>query len=134
MPSDKKLMNREQLSDFVTMALGGRVAEKLCFDSITTGALDDLQRVTKAVYQQVTKYGFSDDVGKVFFPGDSERQELYKPFSEETAKLIDREAMRFVDDARRRCEKLLTEKLHLVKALAQVLLEKEVTVGIWTQS
>ncbi|KAJ8904458.1 hypothetical protein NDN08_000975 [Rhodosorus marinus] len=126
MPVDKKLLNREQLEDFTKVALGGRVAESLCFDSITTGAIDDLQKITKAVYAQVTKYGMTDSVGKVFFPGDSERQELYKPYSEETARMIDDEARDFVENCRAKTEKLLSEKIDLVKALAAKLLEKEV--------
>jgi len=126
LPVDKKLMNKEQLQDFVTVALGGRVAEQLIFDSVTTGAQDDLQRITRAVYAQITKYGFTDKVGKVFFPSDGERQETYKPYSEETAALIDGEAKKFVEKAKERCEKLLNEKIDLVKALAERLIEKEV--------
>lgn len=127
LPADKYLQSREQLRDFMIMALGGRVAEHLCFGSITTGAQDDLKRVTRAVYAQITNFGMSEKVGKVYFPraGESGNQ-FYKPYSERTAEMIDDEAIRMVDDAYKRCEKLLSEKLDILKALAKRLLEKEV--------
>lgn len=127
LPVDKYLQSREQMTDFMIMALGGRVAEQLCFNSITTGAQDDLKRVTRAVYAQITNFGMSEKVGKVYFPkaGESGNQ-FYKPYSEQTAELIDDEAVRIVDEAYKECEKLLTEKLEVVKQLAARLLEKEV--------
>ncbi|CAN8065132.1 unnamed protein product [Agarophyton chilense] len=127
LPTDKFLQSTEQLRDFMIVALGGRVAEQLCFDSITTGAQDDLKRITKAVYAQITNFGMSEKVGKVYFPraGESGNQ-FYKPYSEQTAQLIDDEAVRIVDEAYRECEKLLSERLDMVKALAGRLLEKEV--------
>lgn len=127
LPNDKFLQSREQLQDFMIMALGGRVAEHLCFGSVTTGAQDDLKRVTRAVYAQITNFGMSEKVGKVYFPraGESGNQ-FYKPYSEKTAELIDGEAMSMVDEAYQECERLLTEKLDVVKSLAARLLEKEV--------
>lgn len=127
LPNDKFLQSREQLRDFMIMALGGRVAEQLCFGSITTGAQDDLKKVTRAVYAQITNFGMSEKVGKVYFPraGESGNQ-FYKPYSEKTAELIDDEAMSMVDEAYLECERLLTEKLAVVKSLAARLLEKEV--------
>lgn len=127
LPNDKFLQSREQLRDFMIMALGGRVAEHLCFGSVTTGAQDDLKRVTRAVYAQITNFGMSEKVGKVYFPraGESGNQ-FYKPYSEKTAELIDGEAMSMVDEAYQECERLLTEKLDVVKSLAARLLEKEV--------
>lgn len=127
LPNDKFLQSRDQLRDFMIMALGGRVSEQLCFGSITTGAQDDLKRVTRAVYAQITNFGMSEKVGKVYFPraGESGNQ-FYKPYSERTAELIDDEAMSMVDEAYLECERLLTEKLDVVKGLAARLLEKEV--------
>lgn len=127
LPADKFLQSREQLRDFMVMALGGRVAEQLCFGSITTGAQDDLKRVTRAVYAQITNFGMSDKVGKVYFPkaGESGNQ-FYKPYSERTAEMIDDEAIRMVDEAYKECEKLLGEKLDVLKTLATRLLDKEV--------
>lgn len=127
LPVDKFLQSREQLRDFMIMALGGRVSEQLCFGSITTGAQDDLKRVTRAVYAQITNFGMSEKVGKVYFPraGESGNQ-FYKPYSESTAEMIDEEAVRIVDEAYQECERMLSERLDTVKALAQRLLEKEV--------
>ncbi|KAI0566883.1 ATP-dependent zinc metalloprotease FTSH 2 [Gracilaria domingensis] len=127
LPTDKFLQSKEQLRDFMVVALGGRVAEQLCFGSITTGAQDDLKRITRAVYAQITNFGMSEKVGKVYFPraGESGNQ-FYKPYSEKTAQLIDDEAVRIVDEAYRDCEKLLSDRLDMVKALAARLLEKEV--------
>lgn len=127
LPVDKFLQSTDQIRDFMIMALGGRVAEQLCFDSITTGAQDDLRRVTSAVYRQITNFGMSDVVGKVYFPkGGESGNQFYKPYSEKTAELIDEEALRIVDEAYEACEKLLAGKLDTVKALAARLLEKEV--------
>lgn len=127
LPVDKFLQSTQQMKDFMIMALGGRVAEQLCFGSITTGAQDDLKRVTRAVYAQITNFGMSEKVGKIYFPkaGESGNQ-FYKPYSERTAEMIDDEAIRIVHEAYRDCEKLLTEKLPIVKQLATRLLEKEV--------
>lgn len=127
LPTDKFLQSTEQMKDFMIMALGGRVAEQLCFGSITTGAQDDLKRVTRAVYAQITNFGMSEKVGKVYFPkaGESGNQ-FFKPYSENTAEIIDDEAMRIVEEAYKDCEKLLTEKISIVKSLAVRLLEKEV--------
>lgn len=127
LPTDKFLQSTEQMKDFMIMALGGRVAEQLCFGSITTGAQDDLKRVTRAVYAQITNFGMSEKIGKLYFPkaGESGNQ-FYKPYSERTAEMIDDEAIRIVEEAYNDCEKLLTEKLDTVKSLAERLLEKEV--------
>lgn len=127
LPVDKYLQSTEQMKDFMIMALGGRVAEQLCFGSITTGAQDDLKRITRAVYAQITNFGMSEKVGKIYFPkaGESGNQ-FYKPYSEKTAELIDDEALRIVEEAYQDCEKLLTEKLGVVKELAARLLDKEV--------
>lgn len=128
LPLDKVLQSEAQIRDFLVMALGGRVAEALCFGSVTTGAQDDLRRVTNAAYAKVTNFGMSDRVGKVYFPksGESGANQFYKPYSEDTAEIIDDEAARIVDEAYEACEQLLTEKLDVVKELAKQLLEKEV--------
>lgn len=128
LPTDKVLQSEEQIRDFMILALGGRVAEQLVFGRITTGAQDDLKRVTRAVYSQITNFGMSEKIGKIYFPrsGESGSNQFYKPYSEQTAEVIDEEAMRIVDEAYEACTKLLEEKLELVKAIAERLLEKEV--------
>ncbi len=128
LPLDKVLQSEAQIRDYLIMALGGRVAEALCFGSVTTGAQDDLRRVTRAAYAKVTRFGMSERVGKVYFPqnGESGSNQFYKPYSEDTAEIIDDEAAKIVDEAYEACERLLSEKLDVVKELAAQLLEKEV--------
>lgn len=105
------------------MTLGGRVSEQIFFSSITTGAQDDLQKVTKMAYAQITTYGMSSVVGNVSF-----RQEDYsgKPYSEKTGQMIDEEARGMIASAYERTMKLLTEKKGEVEKVAKLLLEKEV--------
>ncbi|KAA8495885.1 ATP-dependent zinc metalloprotease FTSH 3, mitochondrial [Porphyridium purpureum] len=126
LPEDRFLQSQDQLNDFMVMALGGRVAEQLIFGSITTGAQDDLSRITKAAYGAVSQYGMSEKLGQVYFPPDGGSEQFFKPFSEETAEMIDQEARKMVDQAYERCENLLKEHLDQLRAVAQKLLEKEV--------
>lgn len=107
------------------MTLGGRVAEQIFFGSITTGAHDDLQKVTRAAYDQITQYGMTSALGNISFPRN-DGQEFQKPYSEHTAQLIDEEARRIIAAAYDRTFKLLTEKKEQVKKLAVLLMEKEV--------
>lgn len=127
LPRDRFLQTREELEDFLVVALGGRAAEKLVFGRITTGAQDDLERVTRLVYAAITRFGMSKRVGTISFNTemDSDAQ-FQKPFSEETAEIIDTEARTMVDKAYSRCEELLHAHLNELKALARLLLEKEV--------
>lgn len=128
LPADKFLQSKEQIKDFMIMALGGRVAEQICFGSITTGAQDDLKRVTRAVYAQITNFGMSEKIGKIYFPraGENGGNQFYKPYSEHTAEMIDDEAIRILDEAYQECTELLTSKQDVLKDLAKRLLEKEV--------
>jgi AFG3 family protein len=126
LPKERYITSKEQLSDYMVMALGGRVAEQLLFHQITTGAQDDLDKVTKSAYAQVAVYGMSRALGPVSYNTSGEENTFEKPYSEETAELIDDQVKILVDEAYRRCEQLLTEHLDQVKALAARLLEKEV--------
>lgn len=128
LPRERYITSKEQLSDYMVMALGGRVAEQLLFHQITTGAQDDLDKVTKSAYAQVAVYGMSPVIGPVSYSGNAlgDENAFEKPYSEETAELIDDQVKLLVDEAYQRCEKLLTEHLDKVKALAAKLLEKEV--------
>lgn len=122
-PSDLNLMPEEQILDRISVSLGGRAAEKLFFDSVTTGASDDLDKVTKMAYSMVTQYGFSKKIGQVNF---SQMSDGYnKPYSEETGKLIDAEVKKIIDQQWDRTLNLLTEKKDILQNLAKVLLEKE---------
>ncbi|KAJ1979752.1 AAA ATPase afg3 [Dimargaris verticillata] len=127
LPKDQYLYSTKQLLDRMCMTLGGRVSEQIFFEMVTTGAADDLQKVTKLAYSQVTVYGMNPVVGNVSFhdPSNSEPQ-FQKPYSEETGRLIDEEVRKMVDMAYQRTVKLLTEKKEAVEKVAKLLLKKEV--------
>ncbi len=121
---DTYLMNVNQLMDRMAMTLGGRVSEELHFDTVTSGASDDFKKVTRMATAMVTQWGMSRKIGYLFFEDDSSQQ-LHKPFSEETAKNIDAEVRRIVDEAYKQCRDLLTEKKAEVGIVAEELLSKE---------
>ncbi|CEG68110.1 Putative YALI0A10615p [Rhizopus microsporus] len=125
LPKDQYLYSKDQLLDRMCMTLGGRVSEQIFFDSITTGAHDDLQKVTKIAYAQITQYGMNEKVGALSFT-DQNEQQLQKPYSEQTATLIDNEARRIVNEAYERTLNLLNEKKQDIEKVARLLLDKEV--------
>ena len=120
---DTYLMNVHQLMDRMAMTLGGRVSEELHFDTVTSGASDDFNKVTRMATAMVTKWGMSNKIGHVYF--DEDDQKLHKPFSESTAQAIDSEVRRIVDEAYKQCRDLLTEKKAEVGKIAEELLKKE---------
>ncbi|KAJ9302982.1 hypothetical protein DTO271G3_356 [Paecilomyces variotii] len=121
---DTYLMNVNQLMDRMAMTLGGRVSEELHFPTVTSGASDDFNKVTRMATAMVTKFGMSNKVGYVYYEED--QNQLHKPFSEETARNIDAEVRRIVDEAYKQCRELLTEKKKEVGIVAEELLSKEV--------
>ena len=124
---DQYLISKEQLLDRMCLTLGGRVAEKIIFDVISTGAQDDLERVTNMAYNQITKYGMSPRIGLLSFkPNQSEFQLSHRLYSAETAKIIDDEVRDIINDAYQRTFDLLTQKKPLLETVAQRLLEREV--------
>ena len=123
---DVYLMNVNQLMDRMAMTLGGRVSEELNFDTVTSGASDDFNKVTRMATAMVTKWGMSSKIGYLYFEED--KNQLHKPFSEETARNIDSEVRRIVDEAYNQCRNLLTEKKKEVGLVAEELLKKEVLV------
>jgi len=126
-PKDQYLFTKEQLLDRMCMTLGGRAAEQIFFGRITTGAQDDLQKVTKSAYAQITQYGMNDNVGNVSFDQPQPGEMVFdKPFSESTAQLVDEEAKKMISGAMLRTMNLLTEKKDLVEKVALRLLDKEV--------
>ena len=128
LPKEQFLYNTEQLIDEMCMALGGRAAEELVFGKISTGALSDLERITKMAYSIVTMYGMNSKLGNVSFY-DSKGQNEYgfsKPYSEATSQMIDEEVRTIIDQAYTRTKELLTERRHELEVIAKELLEKEV--------
>ncbi|KAF9741980.1 ATP-dependent metallopeptidase HflB [Paraphaeosphaeria minitans] len=121
---DTYLMNVNQLMDRMAMTLGGRVSEELHFDTVTSGASDDFRKVTQMATMMVTKWGMTKKIGYIYYEDDQQNQ-LQKPFSEETAKNIDFEVKRIVDEAYQQCKDLLTEKKKEVGLVAEELLKKE---------
>jgi cell division protease FtsH len=130
LPKEQFLYNTEQLIDEMCMALGGRAAEELVFGKISTGALSDLERITKMAYSIVTMYGMNAKLGNISFY-DSKGQNEYgftKPYSEATSQMIDEEVRHIIENAYIRTKELLTERRHELEVIAKELLEKEVLV------
>ncbi|OGX91177.1 ATP-dependent zinc metalloprotease FtsH [Hymenobacter coccineus] len=128
LPREQFLYNTEQLIDEMCMALGGRAAEELVFGKISTGALSDLERITKMAYSIVTMYGMNSKLGNVSYY-DSKGQNEYgfsKPYSEATSQMIDEEVRTIIDQAYTRTKELLHERRHELEVIAKELLEKEV--------
>jgi len=121
-PQDKKLFSPEELSDRMCMALGGRVAEALTFNKITTGAQNDLDRVTKMAYSQIREFGFSNEVGLVSFDLSGGGK---KPYSKKLAATIDLEARKMIGESYKRTEEIIFENVDKLELLAQKLLEVE---------
>jgi cell division protease FtsH len=127
LPKEQFLYTTEQLSDSMCMALGGRVAEELIFGRISTGALSDLERITKMAYSMVTIYGMNKRIGNIsFYDPQQSEYGFTKPYSESTAQAIDEEVKKIVDIAYERTKNLLIEKRNELELVAQELLKKEV--------
>ncbi|MEQ9051621.1 MAG: ATP-dependent zinc metalloprotease FtsH, partial [Marinoscillum sp.] len=127
LPKEQFLYQTEQLMDEMCMALGGRVAEDLVFGKISTGALSDLERITKLAYSIVTVYGMNDKIGNVsFYDSKQSEYNFTKPYSDATAELIDKEVKTLIDQAYARTKELLKEKGKELEIIAKELLEKEI--------
>jgi cell division protease FtsH len=126
LPKEQFLYRTEQLLDTMCMTLGGRAAEDVFFGKVSTGAQNDLERVTKLAYSMVTIYGMSEKVGNLSFYDAQGEYGYQKPYSEKTAELIDGEVRELVDKAYRRTKDMLIEHRQHAEALAQELLKKEV--------
>ena len=124
LPNENLLATTHQLTDMMCMTLGGRAAEEVMLGKISTGAQNDLEKVTKMAYNRVAVYGMNEKVGMLSFPTDD--QSFQKPYSQDTARMIDEEVRELVDHAYKRTVALVTKERAKVEALAQGLLEKEV--------
>src|SRR5690554_2200524 len=128
LPEERLIIHPEQMLDEMCAALAGRAAEKVIFNRISTGALSDLEKVTKQARAMVTIYGLNEKVGNLTYY-DSSGQSQYnftKPYSEKTAELIDKEISNLVEEQYQRAVKILEENKDKLTELAEVLLEKEV--------
>lgn len=126
LPKEQFLYTTQQLQDQMCMTLGGRAAEEIVFGKISTGAQNDLERITRLAYGMITLYGMNSKVGNVSFNDSSGEYQFQKPYSEETARLIDEEVRNLIDNAYTRTKQLLIEKREQLELIAQALLEKEV--------
>ncbi|KAL0370010.1 UNVERIFIED_CONTAM: ATP-dependent zinc metalloprotease FTSH 8, mitochondrial [Sesamum angustifolium] len=124
-PNENLLMTKEQLFDMTCMTLGGRAAEQVLLGKISTGAQNDLEKVTKMTYAQVAVYGFSEKVGLLSFPQREDGFEMSKPYSSKTAAIIDTEVREWVSKAYERTVQLIQEHKEQVAKMAELLLEKE---------
>ena len=125
LPKEEYITRTEQLLDRMCMTFGGRAAEKIVFDKISTGAQSDLDQVTKMAYSMISVFGMNEKVGQVSFYG-MQNDSFQKPYSDETGSLIDEEVRKLVNSQYERAKELLTEKREELELLANELLEKEV--------
>lgn len=127
LPKEQFLYTIEQLTDEMCMTLGGRAAEEIIFGKISTGALSDLERITKMAYSMVTVYGMNDKIGNVsFYDSKQSDYSFNKPYSEATSETIDSEVRLIIQNAYNRTLTLLREKQNELEIVAKKLLEKEI--------
>ncbi|MEA3316397.1 MAG: ATP-dependent zinc metalloprotease FtsH [Bacteroidota bacterium] len=128
LPEERQITTREQLLDEMCATLGGRAAEELIFGEISTGAANDLEKVTKQAYAMVTYFGMSEKVGNISYYDSTGQNDMSftKPYSEKTAELIDNEVSELISASYLRAIKILTDNKEKLTQLAEILLEKEV--------
>lgn len=127
LPKEQFLYQTEQLFDEMCMTFGGRAAEEIVFDKISTGALSDLERITKMAYSMVTIYGMNKEIGNLsYYDSKQSEYNFNKPYSEATAEKIDKEVKKIIDDAFERTKRLLQEHRDHLEIIAKELLEKEI--------
>jgi cell division protease FtsH len=126
LPEERQLTTTEQFSDEMCAALGGRAAEEVAFGKISTGALSDLEKVTKQAYAMVSIYGLNKRIGNRSYYDSSGESQFTKPYSEETARLIDEEVQKIIETSYQKAIELLKQYRDKLDALASKLLEKEV--------
>ena len=128
LPEERQITTTEQLMDEMCATLGGRAAEEIMFGKISTGALSDLEKVTKQAYAMITIYGLNDKLGNVSYYDSTGANEygFTKPYSEKTAETIDFEVSKLIEGAYARAKDILTKNKNLLTLLAEKLLDKEV--------
>jgi len=128
LPEEMALHSQEAILDKIAVSLGGRAAEELFVGAISTGASDDLDKVTKMAYAMVGVYGMNAKVGLVSFSQNNSSQQFYKPYSDAVGQLIDTEARLIIDTQYTRVKELLTEKKDLINAMSDELLKEDTLV------
>ena len=126
LPEERSITTTEQLLDDMCATLGGRAAEQLIFNKISTGALSDLERVTKQAYAMISIYGLNDRVGNISYYDSQGRDAFTKPYSEDRAKVIDEEVSKLIESQYQRALQLLNENKDKLEQLAERLLSSEV--------
>lgn len=126
LPEERSITTKEQILDDMCSALGGRAAEQIAFGKISTGALSDLEKVTKQAYAMVSVYGLNEKVGNISFYDPQGNNTFVKPYSEDTARTIDEEVSKMVEEQYQRALSLLEENKDKLEALAEKLLKSEV--------
>lgn len=126
LPKEQFLYTTEQLTDGMCMTMGGRVAEDIVFGKISTGAQNDLERITKLSYAMVTIYGMDSVIGNVSFHDPQNEYNFNKPYSEKTSEMIDNQVRLLISQVYDRTKQLLTDKREGLEKLAQKLIEKEI--------
>jgi cell division protease FtsH len=126
LPEERSITTTEQILDQMCSALGGRAAEQLTFGRISTGALSDLEKVTKQAYAMVSIYGLNERLGNISFYDSQGRDSFTKPYSEDTARIIDEEVSKLIEGQYQRALQVLTENQDKLTALAEQLLTTEV--------
>ena len=131
LPEERQLTTREQLMDEMAATIGGRVAEQLVNGDVSTGALNDLEKLTRQAQAMVAYFGMSEKIGNVSYYDSTGRSEMgfTKPYSEKTAELIDAEVKAIVDEVTARTRKILTDNWAGLTQLAEQLIEKEVIMA-----
>jgi len=128
LPEERQITTYDQMFDEITSALGGRAAEEIIFNRVSTGALNDLEKVTKQAYAMVVYFGLNKKVGNISYYDSSGQNEysFNRPYSEKTAEIIDKEVSVLVESAYQRAKNILLENKDKLEKLANLLLEKEV--------
>jgi cell division protease FtsH len=128
LPEERLIVRPEQMLDEMCATMGGRAAEKVMFNTISTGALSDLEKVTKQARAMVTIYGLNDKIGNITYYDSSGQSEysFSKPYSEETAQTIDKEISKLIENEYQRAIKILQDNKEKLEKLADILIEKEV--------
>jgi AFG3 family protein len=128
LPEERQLLVKSAFRENLCAALGGRASEEVVFGEVSSGGLDDLEKVTKAAYMMVAYYGFNEKIGSIsFFDSTGQRDTgIQKPYSEETGKIIDEEVRKLVNDAYQQTKEILKQHMQSLEKVAKLLLLKEV--------